>query len=270
MNQTKLLKLTVSALVVTLLTLLYLLISEAGYLKIRSERQVGVNIEQGAILYDLHCKSCHGIRGEGIGQLGPALSDKKFFVERLSEIGYPQTLERYIISTSEHGRMMGTRPFYAGDGSSMVMPPWHRKYGGPLRTDEIEAITSFILNWEQTAKGEIVLEKITLPEADAGDPAMIAAGKKVFIENCASCHRASGVPENKQQGPELDRIKSIKNSRTETLGIENYIRESVLIPEQYLASGFEEMNSHAPCGAILTETELRSIISFLMHQQQIK
>ena len=42
--------------------------------------------KQGKILYEIHCGNCHGLKGEGLGQLIPPLAGADFFTQRIKEI----------------------------------------------------------------------------------------------------------------------------------------------------------------------------------------
>ena len=247
----------------TALLLLYLLAIEPKALQLRAAERQGEMIEQGAGLYAMHCRSCHGLRGEGVGQLGPALSDASFFAGRLAEVGYGSTLKSYILSTTEHGRMMGTRPYYAGNGSTMVMPPWHQAYGGPLRADELESLASFLLNWEATATGEVVLAELELPKSSPGDAKTIERGKAVFAEHCGRCHTVHGAANGGSSGPDLTGIAG-SGGTGGGKDAETYIRESVLIPARHVVKGYEAAAEEHPCGAVLTETELTALTAYLL------
>jgi mono/diheme cytochrome c family protein len=260
----RLLELSLIAVVTTVLFLSYLIIAESKGLKVRADKWEGKEIEKGAALYHQHCKSCHGMRGEGVGQLGPALSDAQFFERRLGEVGYQSTLRNYILATAEQGRMMGTRPYYAGNGSTMVMPPWHQKYGGPLRSDELDSITAYILNWGTTAKGLVELVELELPKIVPGDLQTIERGENVFMANCSRCHGLDKINNTQAVGPDLSDISTIAGSRREGLDGEEYIRESVLIPAKYVVEGFEAVASKHSCGAVLTETELTALSVYLL------
>jgi mono/diheme cytochrome c family protein len=241
-----------------------LLVHEQAQLEARAEKRTGEAIEIGAALYSLHCRSCHGVTGEGVGQLGPALADNSFFNERLKEVGYQSTLRSYILTTSRHGRLMGTRPFYAGNGKTMVMPPWHQNYGGPLRSDELDSITEFILNWEPTATGKVLLEKLELPKIDTSDPEVIDRGKRVFIASCNTCHTAKGLPAAEVPGPDLTNLATTVSARQEDRVIEDYIRESILNPFAFVVPDYATQSTTHTCGAIMTRTEMTALIAFLL------
>jgi mono/diheme cytochrome c family protein len=256
----RLLELFLIAVLTTALFLSYLITTESKGLQSRADKWEGKEIEKGAALYLQHCKSCHGMRGEGVGQLGPPLSDEQFFERRLGEVGYQSTLRNYILATTEQGRMMGTKPYYAGNGSTMVMPPWYQKYDGPLRSDELESITAYILNWEATAKGQVELVELELPKIAPDDPQIVERGKNVFMVNCSGCHG----PGKQAIGPDLSNISTIAVNRKEGLDAEGYIRESVLIPAKFIVEGFELIDSKKSCGAVLAETELSALSAYLL------
>lgn len=268
MTEQRLLVAGTIAAVLTALLIGWLLATEPRRQFQAAERRLGGDIERGAALYAQHCRTCHGIRGEGIGQLGPPLADDHFFSARLREVGWQSTLREYILTTTEHGRLMGTRPIYAGDGSSAVMPPWHQSYGGPLRSDEIELLTTFVLNYRDTATGKVQLVPLELPEADIGDPRVVEAGQAVFASHCAGCHRYRDLagPETGTGGPDLSALSGVAHTRDPELDGLEYLRESVLVPGALVVPGYEQAASENPCGAVLTRSELTAVSAFLLQQ----
>ncbi len=224
----------------------------------------GKTIEHGAVLYGLHCRTCHGSRGEGVGQLGPALAESHFFTKRMQEVGWQSTLKEYVVSTTTHGRMMGTRPIYAGNGVNAVMPPWHNDYGGTLRTDEIADLSDFVLNWEATATGKMKLAALSLPEQNPQDPKTISRGERVFEKHCARCHQASAdTASTSLAGPSLANTAVEGANRRQGLTAQEYIRESILIPAAHRPGGYADPTKEQECGAVLTESELAAVIAYL-------
>lgn len=221
-------------------------------------------IENGAALYSLHCYNCHGIRGEGVGQLGPALNDQPFFTTRLKEVGWQSTLSAYTAATIEQGRMMGTRPIYAGNGTTAVMAPWDIRYGGPLRSDQIQELTDFILNWQETALGKVELVQLVLPEPNHEDPKVLEKGKHVFIHNCGRCHQF-GESKPEIAGPDLSTLAVTGNSRIADMESEDYLRRSILVPQEFITPGFEKIAEKDSCGALLSSSELSALSSYLLH-----
>jgi mono/diheme cytochrome c family protein len=229
--------------------------------------QRALSIEVGAGLYEIHCRTCHGAKGEGVGQLGPAISDKNFFTTRLAEIGWQDTLKAYVFATSAHGRLMATRSMYAGDGKTAVMAPWLDKYGGPLRDDQVRDIAAFVENWEPTALGKVELIELELPKTNLSDPQAVARGRQLFLEKCATCHTIQKATQAQKRGPELTRIAAVATARKADLSAEEYIRESVLVPNAYIVEGFEPEKVGYRCGGILSERQLDEIVAFLLTQK---
>ncbi len=222
------------------------------------------SIETGAELYALHCRACHGSRGEGVGQLGPALSEAKFFTGRMAEIGWQSTLCDYVVAVSTHGRLMATRPMYAGDGANAVMPPWLVTYGGPLRGDQIHDIARYVMNWRSTALGQVDLMVLEIPKINLDDPQTVSRGRQVFVQHCGRCHTVSGLTEATLQGPELSRAAVVVATRRLDLSAEDYIRESFLIPNAFRVEGFDPQTVGHSCGGVLSQREFDQVVAFLL------
>jgi mono/diheme cytochrome c family protein len=215
-------------------------------------------IEAGAALYATYCSSCHGASGEGIGALGPALNDAHFFTDRLSEVGWPGTLEDYIINTTAAGRVTATRPLYAGDGA-VVMAAWGERYGGPLRDDQVRAVAAFVLNWEATARGDFVFTPLPTPTPDPAELAA-AGGDRVFLDaGCGTCHAVAGVSTG-DDGPDLARIGAEAGGRVTGQAADEYLRESVLVPNAHVAEGY---TAPGACSAVLTAAQLDALVAYL-------
>lgn len=236
---------------------------ESARMQLAHAENSGKMIIKGAMVYEQNCKSCHGIRGEGIGQLGPALNDKTFFEDRLKEVEWASTLESYIISTVDHGRLIGTRSFYAGNGSTSVMAAWHLKYGGPLRTDQIADLTAYILNWESTALGRVVFEEI---EVDDLFQQHVSSedGRRAFTQHCQKCHSFNEL-KSEGTGPDLSEIKHLAGLRISEMEPEEYIKDSVLVPVRYLVEGFEYKENEQMCGAVMSEKDLQTVVEFVLN-----
>lgn len=246
--------------------LVFAITAEEARMADEEQAQRAVAIEVGADLYEIHCSSCHGANGGGLGELGPPLNDEHFFTERLDEVGWQGTLEEYIIASTTAGRLVATRPLYAGDGIE-VMTPWLRDFGGPLREDQIRDLAAFILNYEATALGEVTLQEIEIPKASKDDPKAVARGQQVFLEGgCADCHAIAGLNQS-DVGPDLTHIASLATTRKPELTAEDYIRESFLVPHAYYAEGYEPQAVDVECGGILSELQLDDLVAFLLNQE---
>ncbi len=185
------------------------------------------SIEEGAILFENNCVGCHGVQGRGIAGVAPALNDYDFFVNRLDELNFSGSLRSYI-----SGAVAAGRPVMSAEWPA-PMPTWGQAYGGPLREDQIEDLTSFILNWEAeaVAAGPAATEE---PGEVSEDP--VERGMNLFTsEGCGGCHVIEGLDGAVGQvGPELTQIATVAAGRVPDQTAEEYIRTSIVNPSAYL------------------------------------
>ncbi len=90
--------------------------------------QLASLVEQGGAIYSLNCASCHGQNGEG--GLGPALNSQQFLTSAVDQ------QVSALIAVGVPGSQMGA---YSLD------------FGGPLTSEQIEAITAYLRAWEEGA-----------------------------------------------------------------------------------------------------------------------
>ena len=147
MRNNTLLKITVGIVVAfgIALAVVYTGYGELDRLSNYEDRFAGRSIENGAKLFETNCIGCHGVQGQGIPGVAPALNSEAFFTTRLQDVGYSGSLQSYIELTIASGRPVGSGQYAA------VMPTWGEEYGGPLRPDQVGDLASYILNWESTA-----------------------------------------------------------------------------------------------------------------------
>ena len=221
-------------------------------------------IEVGAELFEINCRGCHGLQGEGIIGLAPPLNDAHFFVNRLAEVGWQGGLEDYIFATVSTGRQVSTRPdLYPGSGSP-AMPTWSEQFGGPLREDQIEALAAFIVNWEATALGDVELAEIQPAAelaAESDDP--VERGRAVYnTSGSGGCHAIEGISVG-AVGPALSQITTVAATRVDGVTAEEYIRESIINPSAYLVEGYDDLMIKTFADSI-TEGQFDDLIAFLL------
>ncbi len=181
---------------------------------------------------------------------------------RLSQVSWNGTLEDYIFTTLVHGRP-GSGLWWPASNGGMVA--WAQTAGGPLRPDEVQDLTNFILNWDRGDQWSIEDDLLavnqfaripgaataaamgpTLLEAYAADPAAIVAdlptvtgdaanGERLYNRlGCAGCHEGGAV------GPltagTWTRAQSERLLLPQYAGytVEQYIVESIVNPSAYL------------------------------------
>lgn len=195
-----------------------------------TEAQQGEAIARGARLYDDYCAGCHGQRGEGgMAGLAPPLNVEDLWAGR-DEIAFYGTLHDYIALNIEAGH------------PSQRMPSWADQYGGPLRNDQVEDLTQFILNWQGQQPAGV--------RGPAPTPGAAATGEQIFATNCASCHGpdASGT----DLGPSL---------LTDELAAkdDDFFRETI-------ANG-RPGTSMPPWSGVLSPEQIEKVIAYLRELQ---
>jgi len=256
---------------VTSIVLIVYGLNEPARMARAEEEQRAQAIEVGAGLFESNCSGCHGLKGEGIPGLCPPLNDAHFFTNRLEEVRWSGSLEDYIISTVAGGRLVSTRPDrYAGNTplGEPAMPPWSEEYGGPLRLDQIRDIAQFIVNWESTALGEVVIEELPTPTPrpeEAEDP--VARGRIVYNERgCGGCHTIEGLSAG-IVGPNLSQVGAVAGTRVPDQSAEDYLRESILNPNAHVVEGFQPNIMPQNFGELISPEQLSDLVAFLLAQQ---
>ncbi len=168
----------------------------------------GRSIQAGGDYFERYCITCHGAKGEGIVGKGPPLNRTDLLdlknTPYLKAIGWNGTTTDFIENTIAAGRPQYSK-YYQDENYQQHMPTWSQDYGGPLRPDQVEALTSYVLNW---APGEYpplvpivtptpgptptpippeeILKSIPFPMPPSD--AILAEGKTIYDKNCAACH----------------------------------------------------------------------------------
>ena len=90
---------------VLLVALLWLIAArEPGRMAAATTSIDGRAIENGAATYAAACAGRHGVAGQGVPDVAPALNSPPFFTERLAELNYQGDLRSYIEATVSAGR----------------------------------------------------------------------------------------------------------------------------------------------------------------------
>ncbi len=92
------------------------------------ETQAESIVEQGENLWGFNCAACHGANGEGA--VGPALNSQQFLQAATNE--QAETLIAVGIPGSQ-------------------MSAYSLDFGGPMTSEQIEAVVAFIRSWEPDA-----------------------------------------------------------------------------------------------------------------------
>lgn len=222
------------------------------------------SIENGANIFADNCVGCHGIQGQGIPGVAPALNAPEFFTTRLQEVGYPGSLRSFIEGTVNAGRPVGSGQY------SAKMATWGQQYGGPLRPDQISDVASFILNWEKAYVGEPGVTPTPKPEPTpwpADTPPEVIGQAVYAAQGCAGCHGEPGGAG--LVGPNLGGVATRAETRVPGQSAEEYITNSIVNPNDFIVPDCPTGACQAGLmpqtyGQTLTEQELNGLVQYLL------
>jgi mono/diheme cytochrome c family protein len=157
------------------------------------------------------------------------------------------------------------------------MPAFGDQYGGPLRVDQIRDIAIYVTNWQETAPdrgtpapmaGPPVGTDITveLPEGDAANGEILATSK-----GCVVCHVTTPTGPSWPPTADLPGIGARAETRFSepdyTGGAstpEQYLLESIVIPDAHIVTGFSAGLMPKTYGATLTAQETADLIAYML------
>jgi cytochrome c2 len=243
------------SLIITMIVLGYVAVTEQDRMAQFTTAYAGRQVEAGASLFETNCMRCHGLDGKGTG-LAPALNTPDLLTngKRLTEIGWSGSVRDYIHATIAGGR---PRPSLQFKDFPQRMPTWSQEFGGPLRDDQIQSITDFILNWgpayaNATAEPTVAITPVgaditqQLPTGDAAQGEAL-----VTTLGCTACHiGAAGTTttigpnwkpttENNNEGV-ATRAEARFKAPDYKGGAKNamqYLFESIVNPDAYIVPG---------------------------------
>jgi mono/diheme cytochrome c family protein len=129
----------------------------------------------GASIFSANCKVCHGQYGEG----GPNPTRPDDIIAPISSAEYlkarDDTTLRNIISQGQPN--FGMSPFGASNG-------------GPLSSDQIDAVVAFIRSWEANPPVELPVTPIA--NNTTGSAQSNLNGAQIYADVCSSCHGLQG------------------------------------------------------------------------------
>lgn len=242
-----------AAFMLTMIILGYAALREPARLEDTTGAFVGRSTETGGMIYDNNCVACHGVEGKAeVGCTDPTTGEancvglplNNYFLlcgeqpQRLLDVGYQGTVENYILKTVSAGR-------------GAIMPAWSERFGGPMRDDQIQNVTFFVMNWGDAEFCAVEPSQLEWPESVhefqeegfpeeeppieivAGDP---EAGAEAYLTyGCNACH---GIPEEsgaESVGPWLGDIATEGATRIDGMSAQEYVYESILYPNEFIA-----------------------------------
>jgi mono/diheme cytochrome c family protein len=214
---------------------------------------------------------------------------------RLENLGWSGGLHNFVYTTLVHGRPTSGAYF------PQPMPAWSQQAGGPLRSDQLEDLTTYILNWDKgdawatedllaVAQFPIVpgaeveaVEGAVCPSQDdcaqltgpdivpaleglTGDP---QAGETLYNTTlgCIACHSNVAI------APPLEgtwtRVQEVRLQEPEFQDYtgEEYLAESIINPPHYVVPDFTPVMP-PNFGIRITDQQLADLIAYLKTQDQ--
>jgi len=213
-------------------------------------------VETGGQLYELNCATCHGLDGQGTGR-APAVNSPDLLAgktpARLTEAGWGGTLKDFIHTTIAGGRPQASAKFA---DYPQRMPTWSQDFGGPMRSDQVDAVVAYVLNWGLAYANATPVPQptvvpvgtdltVALPTGDA------AAGQAaVTTLGCTACHISAGgaapvgpawPAESDPNGQGIGTRAGLRLSEAGYTGdattAEQYLFESIVSPDAYIVPG---------------------------------
>lgn len=215
---------------------------------------------------------------------------------RLGQVGWAGNLHGYIVTTLIHGRPGSIKVWPASLGG---MASWSQRGGGPLRDDEIEDLTAYILNWDKGSEwttedffavrqfGKPLKDGSVPPPIGGEPPVMIGQdvdaivakleadgivgdatnGEKIYVNpyGCTACH-ANGLvaPDVEGTWTRVQNERLTIDQFADYTG-EKYLVESIVLPSDYdfPDDTYVGGGMRTDFGDVLSYQELADIIAFL-------
>ena len=262
------------AFVVTMIVLGFVLLTETNRMASFDRAYHSRRIETGAALFESSCRSCHGPEGKGIEGVAPALNAADLFNgERLQAIGWTGTVEDYVRLTIAAGRPKPSE----GTTYPERMPTWSQEYGGPLRTDQVDALVAFVMNWEDSALAGGEATPISPADAVGTDitrelPPGDADNGKALTESlgCTGCHITAAVgpawlasADQPGMGARAETRFTEPGYTGKATSAAQYLHEAVVQPNAHVVQGFQPGVMPQIYGDRLSPQDLADIIAYL-------
>jgi len=211
--------------------------------------------------------------------------------DRLDQAGWGGSLESYVYTTLVHGRP-GSGEYWPG---SEGMAAWGQTAGGPLRPDQLQDLTAYILNWDkgsawtvedlnavaQFSKVPVDPAAVPMAAAEQGeggetvgiDVDAILVGLEDFTGDpnngqllytsyaCAGCHmNASVAPLTEETWQSAEAGAGGRPHAGEPL---RYVVESIVAPGEYIVEGYPAGAMPGNFGDRLTYQEMADIVAYI-------
>jgi mono/diheme cytochrome c family protein len=270
--------LSLLAMLLSFAVLMFLGLRENDRMEAQTLNWDGRSIQNGAAIYANNCSSCHGVDGKG--GAGPALNSRYFFEGRLADLQFTGSLHDYVKLTVAAGRPNNKTAQWA-----VMMPTWSSSYGGPLRDDQVEDVTNFVLNWQadaiqQTAETDpwIPFQNAPMTDIYTGQPVEAVAPaapsgeprppQQLFVDmTCVACHKLDqpqtdaniGAP-----GPNMGNLYETAGSRVPGQDAAAYVHTSIVDPNAHVVESYMTGLMPQDFSQRMSEEEINSLVQWIL------
>ncbi len=222
-----------------------------------------------------------------VAQMQPAI-DAGYTPEtpdRMTQVAWEGTTRSYIYTTLVHGRP-GSNSYWPGG-----MAAWGQTAGGPLRDDQLEDLTNYIMNWDKGDAWTIDdLNAVNQYSKLPADPALVAAapaddaelvgtdvdailteleghtgdpvnGQVLYTTYaCIGCHNGVVAPATEEQW--LDAVAGA-DGRPSADNPERYIVESIVLPNEYVVNGYNAGAMPLNFGERMSYQDMADVLAYI-------
>ena len=183
------------------------------------------------------CGSCHELARAGTaGTQGPSL-DAAF------QTALADGIDRDTVEGIVHDQILNPR-------KNSIMP------AGLVKGDDARDVSAYVgYAAARSGSDEGALASAGLAQAKTGEQIFTAAG-------CAGCHTFAPAGSNGTIGPNLNELAAVAGEREPGKSAEEYVRESLTMPEAFLAQGFG--NAMPSFEGRLTDEQIQTLVEYLL------
>lgn len=239
-------------------------------------------------------------QADRIAQMQPALNAQGAYdplePSRLTNLGWGGTVNSYVYTTLVHGRPNSATYW------PQPMAAWSQTAGGPLRNDQLQDLTNYILNWDKgdawtisdlnrvrqfprvpvdgaqfanMTPGEptvgrdvgVILTEISTLQADPQN------GMSLYTNlGCAGCHNGAVVgPATEGSWTRAVEVRladpAVQALLPEQTG-EAYLVHAIVLPNEYIVPNYQAGLMPGTFGDTLTFQQMADLIAYLRSQDQ--
>ena len=164
-----------------------------------------------------------------------------------------------------------------------MMPTWGQTYGGPLRGDQVEDVSQFVLNWEadamqQTAETDPWQPFENAPTTDIYTggtvevaPTPVPTGPRPPQElftamGCIGCHNIDQPQTDTNKGPVAPNMANLyETAGTRVAGEDaaTYVHTSIINPTAFTVAGYNPVMP-ADFTTKMSEEEITSLVNWIL------